>query len=192
MKEKIHRPVIAFANDGDDTLKGSGRSIEGVHLRDALDAVSKMAPDVIERFGGHALAAGLTIKKENLRRFSGLFELCVNRMTDPSVFDRIVKVDGALSPEEISFPLVEAIASRIWGQGFEAPVFANDFTVLSQRVLKDAHLKLFLDLAGTRFDAIFFRHNTPLPEKVRLAYRPEINEFQGRRTVQLVVEAAEI
>ena len=192
VKEKIHRPVIAFANDGDDTLKGSGRSIEGVHLRDVLDAVSKMAPDVIERFGGHALAAGLTIKKENLRRFSGLFELCVNRMTDPSVFDRIVKVDGALSPEEISFPLVEAIASRIWGQGFEPPVFANDFTVLSQRVLKDAHLKLFLDLAGTRFDAIFFRHNTPLPEKVRLAYRPEINEFQGRRTVQLVVEAAEI
>lgn len=192
VKERIHRPVIAFANDGDEDLKGSGRSIEGVHLRDALDAVSKMAPDVIERFGGHALAAGLTIKKENLRRFASLFEFCVARMVDPAVFNRIVKVDGALSPEEISFPLVEAIAGRIWGQGFEPPVFANDFTVLSQRVLKDAHLKLFLDLNGTRFDAIFFRHNTPLPERVRLAYRPEINEFQGRRTVQLVIEAAEV
>ena len=192
VKERIHRPVIAFANDGDEDLKGSGRSIEGVHLRDALDAVSKMAPDVIERFGGHALAAGLTIKKENLRRFASLFEFCVSRTADPAVFDRIVKVDGALAPEEISFPLVEAIAGRIWGQGFEAPVFANDFTVLSQRVLKDAHLKLFLDLGGTRFDAIFFRHNTPLPERVRLAYRPEINEFQGRRSVQLVIEAAEV
>ncbi len=192
VKERIHRPVIAFANDGEENLKGSGRSIEGVHLRDALDAVSKMAPNVIERFGGHALAAGLTIKKDNLRRFASLFEFCVARMVDPAVFNRIVKVDGALSPEEISFPLVEAIAGRIWGQGFEPPVFANDFTVLSQRVLKDAHLKLYLDLNGTRFDAIFFRHNTPLPERVRLAYRPEINEFQGRRTVQLVVEAAEV
>ena len=192
VKERIHRPVIAFAADGDDLLKGSGRSIEGVHLRDALDAVSKMAPDLIERFGGHALAAGLTIRKENLRRFSSLFEFCVARATDPAVFNRIVKVDGALAPEEISFALVEAIAGRIWGQGFEPPVFANDFTVISQRVLKDAHLKLCLDLGGTRFDAIFFRHNTPLPSQVRLAYRPEINEFQGRRTVQLVIEAAEI
>lgn len=200
VKERIHRPVIAFANDSDQCnsdgtptfLKGSGRSIEGVHLRDALDAVSKLDPEIIERFGGHAMAAGLTIRPENLRRFSSLFEFCVARMVDPAVFNRLVKVDGALSPDEISFALVEAISSRIWGQGFEPPLFANDFTIVNQRVLKDAHLKLYLDLSGVRFDAIFFRHNTPLPTHVRLAYRPEINEFQGRRTIQLIVEAAEI
>lgn len=191
VKEKIHRPVIAFACDGEEELKGSGRSIEGIHLRDALDRVSKIAPDVIVRFGGHAMAAGLTIRKENLRRFSALFEQAVSEMYDASVFNRVVLVDGALSPEEITFPLVEAISARIWGQGFERPLFANDFTVLSQRVLKETHLKILLELGDMRFDAIFFRRNTPLPAKVRLAYRPEINEFQGRRTVQLVVEAAE-
>ena len=156
-----------------------------------LPRVSKIAPDVIVRFGGHAMAAGLTIRKENLRRFSALFEQAVSEMYDASVFNRVVLVDGALSPEEITFPLVEAISARIWGQGFERPLFANDFTVLSQRVLKETHLKILLELGDMRFDAIFFRRNTPLPAKVRLAYRPEINEFQGRRTVQLVVEAAE-
>ena len=183
--------MIAFACDGKEELKGSGRSIEGIHLRDALDRVSKIAPDVIVRFGGHAMAAGLTIRKENLRRFSALFEQAVSEMYDASVFNRVVLVDGALSPEEITFPLVEAISARIWGQGFERPLFANDFTVLSQRVLKETHLKILLELGDMRFDAIIFRRNTPLPAKVRLAYRPEINEFQGRRTVQLVVEAAE-
>ena len=103
----------------------------------------------------------------------------------------MVLVDGALSPEEINVPLIEALSSRIWGQGFEKPLFANDFHILSQRVLKDTHLKLVLDLAGSRFEAIYFRRNEPLPTHVRLAYRPEINEFMGRRSIQLVVEAAE-
>ena len=103
----------------------------------------------------------------------------------------MVYIDGALSPEEISYPLIEAMHARIWGQGFERPLFANDFTIISQRVLKDAHLKLFVDLAGSRFEAIFFRRSAPLPAHARLAYRPEINEYMGRRTVQLVVEALE-
>lgn len=191
VKEKTHRPVIAFARDDNHRLKGSGRSIEGVHLRDVLDWVSKQSPDVIERFGGHAMAAGLTIADENLARFTELFEQAVRELVPAEVFDRIVYVDGALSPEEITFDLVGAMQERIWGQGFERPLFANDFRVLTQRVLKDAHLKLVLDLAGNRFDAIFFRRTEPLPQQVRLAYRPEINEFMGRRTVQLIVEAAE-
>ena len=115
----------------------------------------------------------------------------VKETTDPEVFDRVVYVDGALSPEEISFALVDAMRERIWGQGFERPLFANDFTVVSQRVLKDAHLKLVVDLAGNRFEAIFFRRSTPIASHARLAYRPEINEFMGRRSVQLVVEAVE-
>lgn len=191
LKEKIHRPVIAFAIDENNQLKGSGRSIEGIHLRDALDRVSKIAPDVIERFGGHAMAAGLTIRQENYDRFSELFEQAVSQMASPDVFNRMVLVDGALSPEEINVPLIEALSARIWGQGFEKPLFANDFHILSQRVLKETHLKLVLDLAGSRFDAIYFRRNEPLPSRVRLAYRPEINEFMGRRSIQLVVEAAE-
>ena len=110
---------------------------------------------------------------------------------DPEVFDKVVYIDGALSPEEISFGLVEAMSERIWGQGFERPLFANDFSILSQRVLKDAHLKLVVDLAGSRFEAIHFRRNTPVASHARLAYRPEINEYMGRRSVQLVVEAVE-
>ena len=191
VKEKTHRPVIAFARDDDNRLKGSGRSIEGVHLRDALDWVSKRAPDIIERFGGHAMAAGLTIRAEHLARFTELFEEAVTQTVDPEVFNRVVYVDGALSPEEINFNLIDAVQQRIWGQGFERPLFANDFTVLSQRVLKDAHLKLVLDLAGNRFEAIHFRRRDPLPTHVRLAYRPEVNEYMGRRSIQLVVEAAE-
>lgn len=191
LKERTHRPVIAFARDDNNLLKGSGRSIEGIHLRDMLDWVSKQDPNVIERFGGHAMAAGLTIREDNLERFTELFERAVIETADPEVFDKVVYIDGALSPEEISFGLVEAMSERIWGQGFERPLFANDFSILSQRVLKDAHLKLVVDLAGSRFEAIHFRRNTPVASHARLAYRPEINEYMGRRSVQLVVEAVE-
>ena len=192
VKEKINRPVIAFAPDDEaGLLKGSGRSIEGVHLRDALDRVSKLRPDVIERFGGHAMAAGLTIRAENLDVFTELFEKAVSETVSPETFDRVVLTDGALAPEEITFGLVNALSERIWGQGFERPVFANDFTVLSQRVLKDTHLKLILDMAGNRFEAIYFRRNEPLASHAKLAYRHEINEYLGRRSIQLVVEAVE-
>lgn len=192
VKEKINRPVIAFAPDDEaGLLKGSGRSIEGIHLRDALDHVSKLRPDIIERFGGHAMAAGLTIRKENLALFVELFEKAVSECACPEAFDRVVYTDGALAPEEITFNLVNALSGRIWGQGFERPVFANDFTILSQRVLKDTHLKLVLDMAGNRFEGIFFRRNEPLSSRAKLAYRPEINEYLGRRSIQLVIEAVE-
>lgn len=192
VKEKINRPVIAFAPDDEaGLLKGSGRSIEGIHLRDALDHVSKLRPDIIERFGGHAMAAGLTIRKENLALFIELFEKAVSECACPEAFDRVVYTDGALAPEEITFNLVDALSGRIWGQGFERPVFANDFTILSQRVLKDTHLKLVLDMAGNRFEGIFFRRNEPLSSRAKLAYRPEINEYLGRRSIQLVIEAVE-
>lgn len=193
LKEKTNRPVIAFAPDesGEDMLKGSGRSITGIHLRDALDRVSKLDGALIERFGGHAMAAGLTIRRDRLPRFTELFEKAVSESISEDVFNRCVMVDGALSPEEISFGLVEAIRTRIWGQNFEQPLFANDFVVVSQRVVKEEHLKVILELGRSRFEGIYFRRNTPLPSRVRLAYRPEINEFQGRRTLELIIEAAE-
>lgn len=193
LKEKVNRPTIVFAPTDDGALKGSGRSIAGVHLRDALDLVSKALPDAVLRFGGHAMAAGLTLRSEDdLPAFRDAFEKAVRSMVDASVFERVIYTDGGLAPDEITERLVQAIDSQIWGQGFDAPVFANEFRVVRQSLVKDAHTKLILELGGQRFDAIFFRHTETLPGMVRLAYRPNINEFMGRRSVQLVIEAAEL
>lgn len=193
LKEKVNRPTIVFAPTDDGALKGSGRSIAGVHLRDALDLVSKALPGAVLRFGGHAMAAGLTLRSEDdLPAFRDAFEKAVRSMVDASVFERVIYTDGDLAPDEITERLVQAIDSQIWGQGFDAPVFANEFRVVRQSLVKDAHTKLILELGGQRFDAIFFRHTETLPGMVRLAYRPNINEFMGRRSVQLVIEAAEL
>lgn len=193
LKEKVNRPTIVFAPTDDGALKGSGRSIAGVHLRDALDLVSKALPGAVLRFGGHAMAAGLTLRSEDdLPAFRDAFEKAVRSMVDASVFERVIYTDGGLAPDEITERLVQAIDSQIWGQGFDAPVFANEFRVVRQSLVKDAHTKLILELGGQRFDAIFFRHTEALPGMVRLAYRPNINEFMGRRSVQLVIEAAEL
>ena len=193
LKEKVNRPTIVFAPTDDGALKGSGRSIAGVHLRDALDLVSKALPGAVLRFGGHAMATGLTLRSEDdLPAFRDAFEKAVRSMVDASVFERVIYTDGGLAPDEITERLVQAIDSQIWGQGFDAPVFANEFRVVRQSLVKDAHTKLILELGGQRFDAIFFRHTETLPGMVRLAYRPNINEFMGRRSVQLVIEAAEL
>lgn len=193
LKEKVNRPTIVFAPTDDGALKGSGRSIAGVHLRDALDLVSKALPGAVLRFGGHAMAAGLTLRSEDdLPAFRDAFEKAIRSMVDASVFERVIYTDGGLAPDEITERLVQAIDSQIWGQGFDAPVFANEFRVVRQSLVKDAHTKLILELGGQRFDAIFFRHTETLPGMVRLAYRPNINEFMGRRSVQLVIEAAEL
>ena len=193
LKEKVNRPTIVFAPTDDGALKGSGRSIAGVHLRDALDLVSKALPGAVLRFGGHAMAAGLTLRSEDdLPAFRDAFEKAVRSMVDASVFERVIYTDGGLAPDEITERLVQAIDSQIWGQGFDAPVFANEFRVVRQSLVKDVHTKLILEIGGQRFDAIFFRHTETLPGMVRLAYRPNINEFMGRRSVQLVIEAAEL
>lgn len=191
IKEKVHRPTVAFARTAEGELKGSGRSIPGIHLRDMLDLVSKTEPGLILRFGGHAMAAGLTIQEKDYDRFARAFEAVVAEHADPAVFERNVLIDGGLAPDEISELLCQTLEHGIWGQGFEAPLFANDFRVVRQTVLKDAHLKLSLELGGQRFEGIFFRRNAPLLTASRLAYRPTINEFNGRRLIQLLVEAVE-
>lgn len=191
LKERIHRPVIAFAPTENGELKGSGRSIPGIHLRDALDLTAKALPGVVLRFGGHAMAAGLSIKPEGFKYFQAAFEEVIRSRCDASVFERVVLTDGGLAPDEITEALCQEIDEQIWGQGFEAPLFANEVHVLSQTLLKGTHLKMMLELGGSRFDAIFFRRKEPLASLTRIAYRPAVNEFRGRRTVQLVVEAAE-
>jgi single-stranded-DNA-specific exonuclease len=192
VKERHHRPTIAFARAGDATLRGSGRSIEGVHLRDVLDLVTKAAPQMIEKFGGHAMAAGLTLPHEHFEGFSQAFEAATRASSEAELFTRRISTDGPLAAPEINLPLIEAIDRQIWGQGFAAPLFDNEFAVAEQRLIKDAHLKLALELDGQRFDAIWFRRTQPLPTRVRLAYRPVADEYQGLRRVSLHIEHASL
>ena len=191
IKESKHRPTIAFANAADGEMKGSGRSIEGVHLRDMLDLVTKTAPGIIKKFGGHAMAAGLTIDGHRFDDFCHAFETVVAQNCEEDVFERHVLVDGDLDPRDINISLIEAINAQIWGQGFLPPLFANEFKVLHQTVLKGGHLKLMLELNGSRFNGIFFRRSAEVPSVARLAYRPEINEWMGQRSIQLVIEQLE-
>lgn len=191
IKDSKHRPTIAFADAGEGELKGSGRSIEGIHLRDMLDLVTKRSPGIIKKFGGHAMAAGLTIDATRLEEFTEIFERVVTEATDKDTFERHIYVDGPLAPEEINLELIEAINEQIWGQGFLPPLFANEFKVINQTLLKGGHLKLLLEMDGVRYSGIFFRHSAEIPSQARLAYRPEINEWMGRKSIQLVIEQIE-
>ncbi|GAB4465629.1 MAG: single-stranded-DNA-specific exonuclease RecJ [Burkholderiaceae bacterium] len=188
VKERYHRPTIAFARADESVLRGSGRSIEGVHLRDTLDVVTKAAPRLIERFGGHAMAAGLTLRAENYEAFARAFEAATRASADAACFSRAVLTDGPLTAAEIGLALVEATERQIWGHGFPAPLYANEFVVVEQRLVKDRHLRLTLELAGCRFGAIWFRRTESLPSRAVLAYRPALDEYQGERRVQLVIE----
>jgi single-stranded-DNA-specific exonuclease len=188
VKERYHRPTIAFARADETTLRGSGRSIEGVHLRDTLDLVTKVAPDLIERFGGHAMAAGLTLRAERYESFVRAFEAATRASADAACFTRTIATDGPLEPGEIGLALIEATGRQIWGQGFPPPLYANEFIVAEQRLVKDQHLRLTLELAGRRFPAVWFRRNQALPGRALLAYRPTVDEYQGERRVQLIVE----
>lgn len=188
IKERHHRPTIAFARADGNRLRGSGRSIDGVHLRDTLERVTRNEPALVERFGGHAMAAGLTIAHDALERFARAFELAAQQTTEPGLYARSVEVDGPVQPAEITPSLVEATAGLVWGQGFPEPLYAGDFEVLEQRLLKDAHLKLTLGWEGRRWPAIWFRRVQPLPDRARLAFRPVIDEYRGERRLALQIE----
>ena len=190
IKEKYHRPTIAFARANDGELRGSGRSIDGVHLRDTLDLVTKHAPALVRRFGGHAMAAGLTMPASSYDGFVLAFEDATRASCDRALFERTITTDGALAANEVVPSLIEAIDSHVWGQGFPAPLFDNEFIVVEQRLMKDRHLKLALDLDGRVFDAIWFSRTEQLPRTVRLAYRPVVDDYMGERRLQLVIEYA--
>jgi len=191
IKERFHRPTIAFAPGDDNQLKGSGRSIPGLHLRDALDLVSKQMPDLILKFGGHAMAAGLTILASDFERFQAAFEAVVTALVDPADLTRRIETDGALESGYMTLEMAQKLEQSIWGQGFPAPVFDDVFTVENQRLLKDKHLKLALRKGTARFDAIFFNHAEPAPASVRAAYRLAVNEYNGVSSVQLMLEHLE-
>jgi single-stranded-DNA-specific exonuclease len=191
VKDKLHRPVIAFARGNASELKGSGRSIAGLHLRDALDLVSKRAPGLLLRFGGHAAAAGLTLREENLERFEALFEETVRGLVGPAELTRTLETDGALEAGWMSLESARMLEGEIWGQGFPAPLFSDEFAVEKQRILKDRHLKLTLRKGAARFEAIQFNFAESVPAEVRAAYRLAVNEFNGLASVQLVLEHIE-
>ena len=190
IKEKYHRPTIAFARANDGELRGSGRSIEGVHLRDTLDLVTKRAPSLVRRFGGHAMAAGLTMPASSYDAFVSAFEDATRASCDRALFERTITTDGALAANEVVLSLIEAIDSHVWGQGFPAPLFDNEFVVVEQRLVKDRHLKLVLDLDGRLFDAVWFSRTEQVPRTVRLAYRPVVDDYMGERRLQLMIEHA--
>jgi single-stranded-DNA-specific exonuclease len=189
VREQYHRPVIAFASVGDGSLKGSGRSIPALHLRDALDLVSKRHPGLILKFGGHAMAAGLTIDEDGLDTFESAFEAVAQQLLSPADLDEVIEVDGALDMQAMDWNLALALEKQVWGQGFPAPMFTGNFEVKQQRIVGERHLKLSLQglqIAGM-VDAIYFGQQEFLPERVQLVYALQTNEFNGRQSIQLNV-----
>ncbi len=191
LKDKFYRPTITFAPGDEGFIKGSGRSIAGFHLRDALDLVSKHAPSVMTKFGGHAMAAGLTIHAEAFDAFSQAFEAVGRDWLTQNQLERVIETDGELEDSYYSVEFITLMDQQVWGQGFAPPVFCDHFRVLSQRILKEKHLKLQLEKGGRKYDAIWFGHTDALPDHAQVAFRLDANEYNGKTTVQLMVEHAE-
>ncbi|MFA4914132.1 MAG: single-stranded-DNA-specific exonuclease RecJ [Burkholderiaceae bacterium] len=190
IKEKFWRPTLAFAPAGDDELRGSGRSIPDVHLRDALDLVSKRHPGLIRKFGGHAMAAGLTLGRADFDTFVPAFDLAVRELTGRERFEPLLETDGSLETGYANAEVAGLIAQHVWGAGFAAPLFRDEFIVRHQRLLGNKHLKLQLERGHQRFEAIWFGHDQLLPEHIEVAYRLEQNTWNGVVSAQLVIEYA--
>jgi single-stranded-DNA-specific exonuclease len=191
IKDKLHRPVFAFAPGEGGIIKGSGRSIPGLHLRDALDLVAKRSPGLLIRFGGHAMAAGATVNAENFEKFRESFAQVAAELLAPADLTRTLETDGNLEGAYFSLETTRLLENEIWGQGFPAPLFMDEFEVEQQRVLKEKHLKLRLRKGSTRIDAIQFNFSTQPGHTTRIAYRLAINEYMGVETTQLMVEHLE-
>jgi single-stranded-DNA-specific exonuclease len=188
LKEKYHRPTIVFADAGDGIIKGSGRSIPNLHLRDALDLVTKQYPDLILKFGGHAMAAGLSIKADDFIQFQTVFEEVARSLMTVADLQAVLETDGHLSANDISLQTALVLASRVWGMGFLQPIFSDDFKVINQRVVGEKHLKLLLQKDQKRFDAIYFNSTEVLTDEITAAYTLEANEYKGLQTVQLQIK----
>ena len=188
LKEKFFRPTIIFANFNDEMIKGSGRSIDSFHLRDALDLISKRYPSLIKTFGGHAMAAGLSIKKNDFKKFSEIFELTCQEFITPDLLNQTVEYDKSIEPENLNYPMAKMINEQVWGQGFPAPFFVDNFDVLHQEVIAERHIKCFLK-KDKKFQAIFFNNNQTLPDKIRAVYSIDANEFNGNKNLQIIIKS---
>ncbi|HCH0796346.1 TPA: single-stranded-DNA-specific exonuclease RecJ [Vibrio parahaemolyticus] len=203
IKEKFHRPVIAFADGGAGTIKGSCRSIPGLHMRDALDFIDTQNPGLIIKFGGHAMAAGLTIKEQDFERFSRLFDEVVKKELDEAALKGVILTDGELKPEEFSMHIAEQLrAGGPFGQAFPEPIFDGEFKVLHQKLVGEKHLKLMLEplykghptnvmIDGIAFNVDLRRWPDASVKTVRLAYKLDVNEFRGNQSLQLMIDHIE-
>jgi single-stranded-DNA-specific exonuclease len=196
IKDKLHRPAFVFASSGaagrEHELKGSGRSIPGFHLRDALDLVAKRYPGVLLRFGGHAMAAGCTIAEEHFDDFEQGLNEVASQWLDAATLTRRLETDGPLRPEYRRTEMVDTLQREVWGQGFAAPTFCEEVEVVSQRLVGEKHLALKLKHQGQPVDGIWFGRTEPLPERVTLAFRLDADEWNGQRRVRFMVEGAEV
>ena len=190
LKEKFYRPVFVFAPDDEGNYRGSGRSISGVHLRDVLDAISKRAPDIIIKFGGHAMAAGLTLRQGSLKTFGELFEDIVRSQVNEDTLSQTYLTDGSLKASDITLANAQLINAQIWGQGFPLPSFADTFQVVRQQSMgaDKKHTKAWLAKEGQEFEAMFWRCEDTLPRDIRAVYRPTVNEWRGNTELQLYVD----
>ncbi len=196
IKDRMHRPTFVFAASAapgkEHELKGSGRSIPGFHLRDALDLVAKRHPGVLLKFGGHAMAAGCTVAEEHFDTFEQALNEVAAEWLDASTLQRRLETDGPLAPEYRRADLVDTLHQEVWGQGFAPPVFSEEVEVVSQRLVGEKHLSLKLRHQGQPVDGIWFSHTDPLPPRVKLAFRLDADEWQGQRRVRFLVEGAEL
>lgn len=190
LRERFHRPTIVFAPAGEGIVKGSGRSIPGFHLRDALDLVYKRHPRLIQKFGGHAMAAGLSLAANDLEQFTQAFETVAQTLLEPSLLDRQCTTDGLLASHCFTTQFALQLTQQVWGQGFPPPLFEGIFDVVQQTLLKEKHLKLTLGYAGGNLQAIWFNHAQLLPARAQIAYRLEINRYNGVDRVQIMIEQA--
>jgi single-stranded-DNA-specific exonuclease len=196
IKDKLHRPTFVFAPSGaegqEHLLKGSGRSIAGFHLRDALDYIAKQHPGVLLRFGGHAMAAGCTIEEENFDTFEAALQDVALKWLDKATLLRRLETDGVLPAEYRRTDIADTLNQTVWGQGFAPPVFCEEVEVVSQRLVGEKHLSLKLKHQGQPVDAIWFGHTDMLPARVKMAFRLEADEWQGVRKVRFFVEGVEL
>ncbi|WP_114765909.1 single-stranded-DNA-specific exonuclease RecJ [Vibrio rhodolitus] len=203
IKEKFHRPVIAFADGGDGIIKGSCRSIPGLHMRDTLDRIDTQNPGLILKFGGHAMAAGLSIEEKHFERFAKLFDQAVESELDEAALKGVILSDGELKPEEFSMHVAQMLrAGGPWGQAFPEPVFDGEFKVLHQKLVGEKHLKLMLEplfkghptnimIDGIAFNVDLRRWPDASVKTVHLAYKLDVNEFRGNQSLQLLIDAIE-
>lgn len=186
IKERCNRPTIIFSRGDEGILKGSGRSIPGLHLRDALDVVYKQNPGLIIKFGGHSMAAGMAIRSDGLAQFTVAFEEACRNMLTAEQLELVIETDGMLDPNEATIEFAEEIKTMVWGQGFPEPLFQGEFTVENQDLIGDKkHSRLRLTAGGRAFEAILFFHSDPMPNRILATYSLDVNEWKGSKKLQL-------
>jgi single-stranded-DNA-specific exonuclease len=193
VKETLHRPTIVFAKTDNGYIKGSARSIPGLHIRDALDRIATQYPEILSKFGGHAMAAGLTIQENAFERFVELFITTVDSLLDEDALQQTLHCDGMLTADDLNLQLAETLQSAgPWGQGFPEPQFTGRFELVRRKIVAESHLKLLLKAAEQYIDAIAFRTtDTDWPKQVShidIVYKLDVNDFNGQRNLQLIVD----